>query len=158
MVEGFDHRVPWIIIGLGIMSAFFSGIAQTIIRKLNTTEHPLVIILYFPLVTAPLSGLYCFLFEWVQPNLQQLILLILVGVLTQIAQYFMTKSIQLEEISKVSILRFLSIVFALGFGYFIFGETYTLVAFTGMFFTILGVILNLVYKQKTTLEPKLEKV
>lgn len=63
------------------------------------------------------------------------------------AQYFMTRAIQLEEISKVAILRFLSIVFALSFGFIFFGETYSWIAFLGMFLTVFGVLLNLWFKR-----------
>ncbi|GIS01643.1 MAG: hypothetical protein CM15mP103_01940 [Gammaproteobacteria bacterium] len=40
-----------VIAGLG--GAFGSGVAYTLVRKLVTTEHPSVIVLYFPLVCAP---------------------------------------------------------------------------------------------------------
>ena len=148
IVEGFDTRVASIYLGLGILSAMCSGAAQNVIRKLNTTEHPLVIIFYFPLITAPITGLYCFFFEWVPPQGLDWLILIAIGVVTQFAQYFMTKSVQLEALSKVAILRYLSIVFALSFGFFFFGETYNWVAFAGMALTIAGVVLNLWYKKK----------
>ena len=62
----------------------------------------------------------------------------------------MTKSLQLEELSKVTIMRYLSIVFALSFGYIFFDETYDFIAYTGMALTIVGVLLNLWYKQRRT--------
>ena len=64
LVEGFDHRIDFIYIVYGIVAAIASGLAHSFIRKINTTEHPLVIIFYFPLVTAPITGLYCLLVEW----------------------------------------------------------------------------------------------
>lgn len=148
IVEGFDTRVAPIYIGLGVISAMSSGAAQNVIRKLNTTEHPLVIIFYFPLITTPITGFYCYFFEWVQPVGYDWLILIGIGVVTQFAQYFMTKSVQLEELSKVAILRYVSIVFALSFGFFFFGETYHWLAFVGMSLTIAGVVLNLWYKKK----------
>ena len=146
LVEGFDHRVPWYYFLIGIIAAIFSGLAHNFIRKVNVTEHPLVIIFYFPLVTAPITGLYCLFFEWVPPTKQDFIMLIAVGVITQIAQFFMTKSLQIEVISKVSILRYLSIFFALTYGYFFFGETYEITAYAGMLLSVAGVILNLWYR------------
>ncbi len=146
LVEGFDHRVPWYYFLIGIVAAIFSGLAHNFIRKVNVTEHPLVIIFYFPLVTTPITGLYCIFFEWVTPNLQEFFMLIAVGIITQIAQFFMTKSLQIEVISKVSILRYISIFFALSYGYFFFGETYDITAYAGMLLSVAGVVLNLWYR------------
>ena len=82
-----------------MLSSVFSGVAYTIVRKLNTQEHPLVIIFYFPLVTLPVVGIYS-MFNWVQPEGWDWALLLLVGLLTQLGQYYMTMSYQTEEISS----------------------------------------------------------
>lgn len=146
LVEGFDHRVPWYYFIVGLVASIFSALAHNFIRKINTSEHPLVIIFYFPLVTAPITGLYCLLVEWVTPTLYDLVMLVAIGVVTQIAQFFMTKSLQIEAISKVSILRYLSIFFALSYGYVFFNETYAFTAYVGMTISVVGVILNLWYR------------
>lgn len=150
LVEGFDHRIDFIYIIFGLIAAVASGLAHNFIRKVNTTEHPLVIIFYFPLVTTPLTALYCIFVEWKMPQGWDWALLLSIGIFTQIAQYFMTKSIQIEELSKVTIMRYLSIIFALSFGYIFFGETYDFIAYAGMALTIVGVLLNLWYKQRRT--------
>ena len=72
--------------------------------------------------------------------------LLLVGIFTQIAQYFMTKSYQYEEISKVASIRYLSIIYALGCGFFIFDERFSVLVYLGMALTILGVVLNIWFK------------
>ncbi|MDW7691386.1 DMT family transporter [Flammeovirgaceae bacterium SG7u.111] len=147
LVEGFDPRVKWIYILFGLIASFSSGLAHNFIRKLKTSEHPLVIIFYFPLITLPLTGLYCLFFEWKTPMGWDWLLLLGIGLLTQIAQYLMTKSLQIEALSKVVIIRYTSIVFALSFGYIFFEETYGWVAYIGMMLSILGVALNLWYRQ-----------
>jgi drug/metabolite transporter (DMT)-like permease len=145
MVKGFDPRIGIIYLLMGFSSSLFSGIAFNCIRKLNTSEHPLVIIFYFPLVTLPLTGLWSY-FNWVTPQGTDWLILLCVGVLTQIAQYFMTRSFQTEEISKVASLRYLGIIYALIFGYFFFDEHFDLMVYSGMALTILGVVLNIWYK------------
>jgi len=145
MIKGFDGRIATIYLLMGFSSSFFSGIAFNCIRKLNTSEHPLVIIFYFPLVTLPITGIWTF-YNWVTPVGTDWIILIMVGVLTQIAQYFMTRSFQTEEISKVASLRYLGIIYALIFGYFLFNESFTLAVFLGMALTVSGVVLNIWYK------------
>jgi len=145
MVKGFDMRIALIYLLLGFSSSLFSGIAFNCIRKLNTSEHPLVIILYFPLVTLPITGIWT-LFHWVQPHGMDWFILLMVGVLTQIAQYFMTRSFQSEEISKVASLRYLGIIYALIFGYVFFDENFNFMVYMGMLLTIIGVVLNIWYK------------
>ena len=145
MVKGFDTRIGVIYLLMGFSSSFFSGIAFNCIRKLNTSEHPLVIIFYFPLVTLPITGIWSY-FNWVMPIGWDWFILLMVGVLTQIAQYFMTRSFQTEEISKVASLRYLGIIYALIFGYLFFDEDFTLMVYMGMLLTIFGVVLNIWFK------------
>lgn len=151
VIEGFDPRISPLYLGLGIVAALFAGLAYNFIRKINKNEHPLVIVFYFPLVTMPLTGIYSY-FHWVQPEGWEWFRLLMVGVLTQFAQYFMTKSYQEEELSKVSSLRYISIIYALSFGYIFFDETFNLMTYVGMLLVLMGVILNVWYKRKKDLQ------
>lgn len=146
MIEGFDHRVSLGFLALGILSSFFSGMAYNIIRKINTTEHPLVIILYFPLVTVPIAGVYS-IFNWVQPQGMDWLYLILVGLCTQFGQYFMTMSYQIERLSKVSHLNYMGIIFALSYGFIFFDEFFTLPTYLGMAMVLVGLILNMRFRR-----------
>lgn len=148
MVTGFDFRVePWHLF-IGIVSSLSSGVAYNMIRKLKKTEHPLVIILYFPMVTLPIAGVYS-IFVWVQPEGWQWFWLCMVGVLTQFAQYFMTKAYQEEdELSVISSLSYLGIVYGLGFG-FVFGEHFNMLTYFGMACVVLGVVMNVFFKKRT---------
>ncbi len=147
MIKGFDPRVSPLMALLGVGAAFFSGVAYNMIRKLKTSEHPLVIIFYFPLVTLPIVGVYSY-FNWVMPQGIEWALLLGIGVLTQLAQYYMTKSYQSEDLSKVANINFIGIIYALGFGYVLFDETFNLLTYLGMTCVMLGVILNVIYKNK----------
>ena len=106
----------------------------------------MVIILYFPLMTIPITGVISTV-HWSVPSQFDWILLILVGILTQIAQYYMTKAYQEERISRVANLQYINIIYALLFGFLIFHETFSLLAYLGMFLTVAGVVLNLFYKK-----------
>lgn len=145
MVKGFDPRIGSIYLLMGFSSSLFSGVAFNCIRKLNTSEHPLVIIFYFPLVTLPIAGIWT-CFNWVMPQGMDWFILLMVGVLTQIAQYFMTRSFQTEEISKVASLRYFGIIYALVFGYVFFDEGFNYLVYFGMGLTILGVVINIWFK------------
>ena len=147
IVHGFDTRVSGLYLLLGLLSGMFSGLAYNIIRKLSTTEHPLVIVFYFPLVALPVSGLYS-LFHWVHPkSLFEWVVLIAIGILTQFAQYFMTRAYQAEALSKVAIIKYVGLIFALLFGFFIFDEHFNAVTYLGMTIVMVGVIGNVGYKE-----------
>ncbi|MFC4871722.1 DMT family transporter [Negadavirga shengliensis] len=153
VIEGFDPRIEPVYLLIGIVSALFSGLAYNVIRKLKNTEHPLVIVFYFPLVTIPVAGLVSF-FYWVPPRGWDWLLLLVIGVFTQFAQYFMTMAYQNANLSKVASLNYVGIIYALGFGYLLFGETYNLVTYSGMVMVLLGVILNVKFSGRPKLKIK----
>lgn len=147
IIQGFDPRVSPIMLGLGLTASIFAGLAYNFIRKIKNREHPLVIVFYFPLITLPLTAIYC-VFNWVMPSDIEWLYLLLIGISTQIAQYFMTMSYQSEDLSKVASIKYFSIIYALGFGYIFFDEIFPWEVFMGIFLIILGVFLNLIYKNK----------
>ncbi|WP_317175577.1 DMT family transporter [Pontibacter beigongshangensis] len=147
VINGVEVNVDGFYLWLGVFSSIFSGLAYVIIRKINTQEHPLVIMFYFPLVSIPVVGVYC-LFSWVNPVGWDWALLLLVGVLTQLGQYYMTMSYQAEEISKVANLNYIGMIYALVLGYVLFDEQFSLLTYWGMALVLLGVILNIRYKSR----------
>ena len=86
--------------------------------------------------------------NWVMPVGEEWLILLLIGVLTQIAQYFMTKSYQSEELAKVANINFIGIIYALGFGYVLFDETFNMMTYLGMTAVLIGVVLNVIFKNK----------
>lgn len=152
IIQGFDPRISTFYLILGLLAAVGSGLAYNFIRKLKTSEHPLVIVFYFPLVTLPITGIYS-AFNWVQPeSWKQWLILLLIGILTQIAQFFMTKAYQAEELSKVASLKYLGIIYALGFGWVFFDEQFNLMTYLGMAIVLLGVVLNIWFKHRLSLK------
>ena len=148
IIQGFDTRISGFHLSLGLGSSLFTGFAYNFIRKLKTSEHPLVIIFYFPLVTIPFASIYSY-FNWVTPLNWDWLILLLIGLFTQLAQYFMTRSYQTEELSKVSIINYTGIVYSLIFGFFVFNETYNGLTYLGMALLLSGVVLNLWYKRRS---------
>ena len=152
VIQGVDTRITLGYATVGVVGAMFTGLAYNMIRKLKTSEHPLVIIFYFPLVSIPITGLIT-LFDWVQPKGWDWLLLLMVGVLTQLGQFYMTKSYQSEELSKVSVISYIGMIFALAYGFIFFNEHYPITAYFGMALVLLGVILNLQYKTRWQQKP-----
>lgn len=143
-IKGFDARISLFYLGIGILSSVFSSFAYNMIRSLSGKEHPLVVVLHFQLMAA-IIGFGFTLFNWVPPQGLDWLYLFLVGATTQLGQMAMTRSLQKEKISKVSILTYTGIIYALIFGYFLFGESYGWLSVFGMVLIVGGVILNILF-------------
>lgn len=147
LMQGFDYRISVWHLLLGISTSCCMGLAYNSVRKLGVTEHPLVIIFYFPLVCLPLAGLYC-LFYWVQPEGIEWLWILLMGIFTQLGQYFMTLSYQVARISRVAIVNYTEVIFAIVLGLVLFAENFNLLTYAGMALVVTGVVMNLVSRQK----------
>ncbi|MBW2588228.1 MAG: DMT family transporter, partial [Deltaproteobacteria bacterium] len=78
-------------VGVGIVGAIFSAIAYVVIRRLGSTEHHMVVVFYFPLVTGPAS-LPVLAFEGlVLPQGFEWLLLLGIGVAAQLGQIQITQ-------------------------------------------------------------------
>lgn len=149
VMKGFDERLDWLDVFAGVGAALLSGAAYNCIRKLKFSEDSQVIILYFPMVAFPITLGYTLLGPgWVTPNWSEFGLLMLIGVLTQIAQYFLTRAYQSEMANKVAAVSNLGVIYALLIGYFFFSETYSQWTIAGMLLVVAGVVLNVIYKSK----------
>ena len=91
------------------------------IRQLSTTEPVWLIALNFSIVIT-LASLFTIPFGWVMPNIQDLILLCMIGFLGGFANLWLSQSFKLSEVSLVSPLKYLALVFGIIFGYLIWGE------------------------------------
>ncbi len=145
LIKGFDASISPLLFFMGLGSAISAGLAYNFIRKVKNTDHPLVVVLYFPLIATPVMAVVS-IFNWVQPIGWEWLLLLLMGVLTQIAQINMTKALQLVEVNEITGLKYLGVIFALGFDYFLFDHQYSSIVLIGMFMVVGGVILNLLFK------------
>jgi len=91
------------------------------IRQLSTTEPVWLISLYFS-IAITLVSLVTLPYGWVIPNFSDLLLLMLIGVFGGVANLWLGQSYKLAEVSLVSPLKYLALVFAIVFGYFIWDE------------------------------------
>ena len=142
LIQGFDSRVNIFYLLIGLGGSLSAAFAYSIIRYLRDKEHSLVLMIYFPMIAFPIGGLIS-IFNWVQPNLIDLFLLILIGVFTQFAQYFMTKAFQSEKVSKVSIVSYSELVFVLLIGNIFFDEKFEFLVYLGMILVTFGVVFNI---------------
>jgi drug/metabolite transporter (DMT)-like permease len=146
VVKGSSAQIPPVLLALGVISSMFSGLAYNSIRKLKN-EEPLVVVMYFPLVAFPIMVVFSF-FNWVMPHGTDWIFLIGIGLMTQFAQLYMTKSYQLSEVNTVAPLKYIGVLFALTWDILLFDFIPNAQMYVGILLVIGGVVLNLRFKHQ----------
>jgi drug/metabolite transporter (DMT)-like permease len=109
-------------VAVAISGAFFAADAYVSVRHLvRTGEHPLAIVLSFPLVTTLLSA-PLMLRELVWPTGVEWLWLLGAGACAQVGQMCLTRGIQLLPASRATVFSYTQIVFAAVLGALLFGE------------------------------------
>ncbi len=91
------------------------------IRQLSSTEPLWLIGLYFSFSITIIS-FFTISQGWLMPNLKDLFLLSMIGILGGLANLWLSHSYKLSEVTLVTPLKYLALVFAIFFGYFIWDE------------------------------------
>jgi len=125
VLKGFDNNIPLIGLVLVLSAAVFSGLVYVVIRKIGTSEHPVVIVNYFMCIAMVVGGVLSIL-DWKTPNPIDLVLLLSLGVFGYFGQIFMTKAFQIGETSIIAPIKYVEVVFAIIIGIGFLGETYTI--------------------------------
>lgn len=108
-------------VGIGLAGAVCSAAAYVTVRTLGATEHPAVIVLYFALVST-LASVPTALSGLVWPTRTEWLVLLGVGVTTQVGQVCITHGLRLERAGRATATGYLQIVFAALWGILFFGE------------------------------------
>ncbi len=112
----------------GLLGAVCAGFATVETRKLTRTESTGVIVFYFmSLVTlvalaTSLLGLFDPALAWRMPGLRDAGLLVLTGIMGGIGQITLTQSFRYADASLIAPFDYLSMIWAIAIGWFLFGE------------------------------------
>ena len=127
---GFDNLNFYYIYPI-IFTLGFAGVS-IFIRKLTLAGEPIYLIAFYFSLCSAIFGLFTLPFGgWAVPTSYDLVLLILIGFLGSIANLLLTKSYQLAEVSLTTPLKYLSLVFAIIFGFYLFNEIPTIYTLAG---------------------------
>lgn len=136
--------VLWIV--FGVISSVLSGIAYNAIVKLKATEAPINIVLYFPMLALPITGIWC-LSDFTFPKGIEWLLLLLIGIFTQIAQVLMTRALMLGKTSVIVPFQYLGAIYALLSGWLLFNEQLEGIALAGIMLILAGVLVNAFFRK-----------
>jgi drug/metabolite transporter (DMT)-like permease len=126
-------------VSVGVVGAIFSAIAYVVIRRLGSTEHHMVVVFYFPLVTGPASLPILAAEGLVLPQGFEWLLLLGIGVAAQLGQIQITKGFKLETAGRASSVTYLQIVLAYAWGVLLFGEFPNAISIIGALLVVVGV-------------------
>ncbi|MEZ4334921.1 MAG: DMT family transporter [Myxococcota bacterium] len=108
-------------VGVAVAGALGSALAYVVVRRLARTEHPLVIVFYFPLVNL-VASLPLVLGQLVWPVGIEWVWLVGVGLATQVGQMALTAGLMALPAGQATSLSYLQVVFAAVFGVVVFDE------------------------------------
>ena len=110
------------------------------IRQLSSTEPVWLISLNFS-IAITLASFCTIPYGWVLPDVKEFFLLSLIGMFGGVANLWLSQSYKYSEVSLVTPLKYLALVFAIIFGYFIWNEIPTWKTLFGAILVILSSII-----------------
>ena len=119
------------------------------IRQLSTSEPVWLISLYFS-ITITLASFFTIPYGWIMPDIKDLILLMSIGILGGAANLWLSQSYKFSEVSLVTPLKYLALVFAIIFGYLIWNEVPSIKTLAGAFLVITSSII--IFRREITLK------
>jgi drug/metabolite transporter (DMT)-like permease len=147
ILKGFDDHLNVFGLILVLIAAIFSGLVYTIISKIGTGDHPVVVVNYFMIIATIIGGVLS-ISNWKNPVGIEWVLLFSLGVFGYFGQVFMTKAFQTAATNQVAPLKYLEVVFTLIFAILWLNEVYTIWSILGIILIITGLVLNVLYKVK----------
>ncbi len=126
-------------VGIAVLGAVFSSLAYVTVRKLRETEHHLVVVFYFPLVATPAS-IPLMIPNALWPTPLEWLMLLAIGVFTQIAQVYLTKGLHIEKAGRALSMSYVQIVFAGIWGFLFFSEVPGVFSVLGAVMVVAGTL------------------
>ncbi|WP_440931464.1 DMT family transporter [Candidatus Pelagibacter sp.] len=121
------------------------------IRKLSSTEPVWLISLYFS-ISITLLSIFSIPLGWIMPSTKDFLILAMIGIFGGVANLWLSQSYKYSEVSLVTPLKYLALVFAIIFGYLIWDEIPTIKSLFGaglVIFSTLIIFRREIYKKKT---------
>jgi drug/metabolite transporter (DMT)-like permease len=141
-VFGFEQAaLPPVAVAAAVGGAVLSSCAYVAVRKLGASEHPLVIVFYFPLVALPAS-LPALLTGAVWPRGLDWLWLLLVGISTQVGQVSITRALSLDAAGRTAAYSYVQVPLAALWGALVFDAWPNRFGILGALFILSGALIN----------------
>jgi drug/metabolite transporter (DMT)-like permease len=127
---------------IAVTGALTTALAYVSVRSLGRSEHPLVIVFYFPLVAVPLSLPFVAL-DPVVPTAAELLWLLGVGLFTQLGQVSLTRGLTALPAARATAISYVQVVFAGLWGWLLFDERIDTATIGGAALVLLATLISL---------------
>lgn len=142
-------NVPWSWGLLAVCVAVTTGtLAIVVTRKLNDAP-PLVLMTYYAAGLLIITAMPAF-FVWTPISSEHLIPLLLVGVLSQVAQFCFLRAHYFAEAGVLGPLGYLSLALSGAVGFLVFNETPSLATLVGAFVIVMATLFLISYERRQT--------
>ena len=132
---------------IAFLGAISTALAYITVKKLSSTEDIFIIIKYFPLISVITLSPIIF-FNWVTPNINDLIWIIGIGMFTQTGQTFLTIGLKKLPTSEAARINYLQVLFGSLWGILFFNELININFIFGAVLVLLGTIISTSKKLK----------
>ena len=133
---GVFHPIAFIGLGAGLMGA----VAMVSIRRMSSSEPTIRIVFYFTVISTLISAVPL-IWWWQSPKREIWWLLVLMGLLATVGQFLLTKGYSISPAAKVGPFSYSNVVFAMFFGWLLWGESLDFLTWIGAFLVcVAGII------------------
>ena len=130
-----------------VFCIFFACVAISV-RSLSKTEPNYTIAFYFTFLCTILGLSTIFFTDWIMPTAFDFVLFFILGLCGSVANLLLTQSYRLAEASLVTPIKYLSLVFAIIFGFFIWSEVPKILTLLGAGLVIISSLVIFVRENK----------
>ena len=109
-------------------------------QSTKVNEHPLVVMFYFPLFTVPFC-IPLLVSSWINPSSKEWGFLLLVGICTQLGQFFLTHGYKELPAAKAAPLSYVQVPFAIIMGTIFFEEVISINFIIGSMLVLFSIYL-----------------
>tara|TARA_Y100001968_G_C19364653_1_gene721814 strand:+ start:490 stop:1413 length:924 start_codon:yes stop_codon:yes gene_type:complete len=134
--------IPFYFILIAIAGALLTALAYLCVKKLSESENNLVIIYYFPLISVPLTIPFL-INNTVLPMGKEWLLIVGVGIFTQIGQIYITKGLRIINAARAGSINYIQVLFAAIWGIIFFSEPVNQYVAIGGLFVLLSIIISI---------------
>lgn len=134
-------------VGTGLVAALGAAIAVICVRKMANVESKTVVLAYQAIFVGAVA-LIPAIIEWQWPTWPELALLVLVGVISSIGQWFGVTAYKWGEANVVSNVEYSQMIYSMILGYLLFAELPNSLALIGASVILFSAILPFIIKAK----------
>ena len=141
MVKGFDPRVSWLYLFMGMGSALGAAVAYLATIKCRETDSAVGVVTWFHMIATPIMGGWSAT-VWHPMTATQWGMAVGIGVLSLVAQVAMTKALHLEDAARVMPFKYFGAILALILAWTLFDERITGWSLVGIAVVLAAVTAN----------------